>query len=67
MKQLTCNIINYHKKDQVKITMIRVLKQMLSLEIDYPVEQQFPPIDNDTRIGNIQNNPNDIVLFMFNV
>lgn len=63
MKQLTCNIINYHKKDQVKITMIRVLKQMLSLEIDYPVEQQFPPINNDTRIGNIQNNPNDIALF----
>lgn len=67
MKQLTCNIINYHKKDQVKITMIRVLKQLLSLEIDYPVEQQFPPIDNDTRIGNIQHNPIDIVLLMFNV
>lgn len=42
--------------------MIRVLKQLLSLEIDYPVDQQFPPIDNDTRIGNIQNNPNDIAL-----
>lgn len=43
--------------------MIKVLKQLLSLEIEYPVEQQFPPIDNDTRIGNIQNNPNDIALF----
>lgn len=43
--------------------MIGVSKQLLSLEIDYPVEQQFPPIYNDTRIGNMQNDPNDIALF----
>lgn len=50
-----CNIMNNHYKRSSKNNYDkRVLKQSYY----YPVEQQFPPIDNNKRIGNIQNNPN---------